>query len=154
MPPDISRVQDDEVGDGTTSVVVLAGVLLREAEKLVAAKVHPMTIIAWRWIEFGVGALPARHPCVDALMHPSLSDLAVTASHTCRVCNTWNSCPSVHCGAPAVQVTAWRWIAHEQPWNRGRGTTRAIQVRAAPPFGLEGPCMAWHGGGSGFGESE
>ena len=49
MPPmgaDISRVQDDEVGDGTTSVVVLAGELLREAEKLVAQKLHPMTIIS------------------------------------------------------------------------------------------------------------
>ncbi|XP_072953815.1 T-complex protein 1 subunit beta-like [Typha angustifolia] len=43
---DISKVQDDEVGDGTTSVVVLAGELLREAEKLINAKVHPMTIIA------------------------------------------------------------------------------------------------------------
>lgn len=43
---DISKVQDDEVGDGTTSVVVLAGELLREAEKLMAARIHPMTIIA------------------------------------------------------------------------------------------------------------
>ncbi|KAK8926586.1 T-complex protein 1 subunit alpha [Platanthera zijinensis] len=43
---DISKVQDDEVGDGTTSVVVLAGELLREAEKLTNANVHPMTIIA------------------------------------------------------------------------------------------------------------
>lgn len=43
---DISKVQDNEVGDGTTSVVVLAGELLREAEKLMAAKIHPMTIIA------------------------------------------------------------------------------------------------------------
>ncbi len=43
---DISKTQDDEVGDGTTSVVVLAGELLREAETLVAQKVHPMTIIA------------------------------------------------------------------------------------------------------------
>ncbi|KAI4366275.1 hypothetical protein MLD38_022170 [Melastoma candidum] len=41
---DISKVQDDEVGDGTTSVVVLAGELLREAEKLVNSKIHPMTI--------------------------------------------------------------------------------------------------------------
>mgnify|MGYP002775842069 FL=1 len=42
---DISKVQDDEVGDGTTSVVVLAGELLREAEKLIAKNIHPMTII-------------------------------------------------------------------------------------------------------------
>lgn len=34
------------MGDGTTSVVVLAGELLREAEKLVSQKIHPMTIIS------------------------------------------------------------------------------------------------------------
>jgi len=46
---DISKTQDDEVGDGTTSVCVLAGELLREAEKLLAQKVHPQTIISgWR----------------------------------------------------------------------------------------------------------
>lgn len=46
---DISRVQDDEVGDGTTSVTVLACELLREAEELVSQKIHPQTIIAgWR----------------------------------------------------------------------------------------------------------
>jgi T-complex protein 1 subunit beta len=32
---DISKTQDEEVGDGTTTVAVLAGELLREAEKLV-----------------------------------------------------------------------------------------------------------------------
>ncbi|MXQ96325.1 hypothetical protein E5288_WYG020600 [Bos mutus] len=46
---DMSRVQDDEVGDGTTSVTVLAAELLREAESLIAKKIHPQTIIAgWR----------------------------------------------------------------------------------------------------------
>ena len=51
---DISKTQDAEVGDGTTSVVVLAGELLREAEKLVSQKIHPMTIIS------GALAMPAR----------------------------------------------------------------------------------------------
>ncbi|XP_015513305.1 T-complex protein 1 subunit beta [Neodiprion pinetum] len=46
---DMSRVQDDEVGDGTTSVTVLAAELLKEAEKLIDQKIHPQTIIAgWR----------------------------------------------------------------------------------------------------------
>lgn len=46
---DISRTQDEEVGDGTTTVAVLAGELLREAEKLVNAKIHPQIIIqGWR----------------------------------------------------------------------------------------------------------
>lgn len=35
-----------QVGDGTTSVVVLSGELLREAEALVNQKIHPATIIA------------------------------------------------------------------------------------------------------------
>lgn len=38
-------MQDDEVGDGTTSVCVLAAELLREAEQLVAKKIHPQTIV-------------------------------------------------------------------------------------------------------------
>ena len=41
----ISKVQDDEVGDGTTTVTVLAAELLREAEKLIAQKIHPQTIV-------------------------------------------------------------------------------------------------------------
>ncbi|XP_060593002.1 T-complex protein 1 subunit beta-like [Ruditapes philippinarum] len=46
---DISKTQDDEVGDGTTSVVVLASELLREAETLVSKRIHPQTIISgWR----------------------------------------------------------------------------------------------------------
>jgi len=46
---DTSKTQDSEVGDGTTSVAVLAGELLREAEKLVLSKIHPQTIIrGWR----------------------------------------------------------------------------------------------------------
>ena len=43
---DISKVQDNEVGDGTTSVCCLAGELLREAEKLLDIKMHPQTVIA------------------------------------------------------------------------------------------------------------
>eukprot|EP00457_Paulinella_chromatophora_P004138 gb/GEZN01004148.1/.p1 GENE.gb/GEZN01004148.1/~~gb/GEZN01004148.1/.p1 ORF type:complete len:562 (+),score=74.52 gb/GEZN01004148.1/:70-1686(+) len=46
---DTSKIQDQEVGDGTTSVAVFAGELLREAEKLVNLKMHPQTIIhGWR----------------------------------------------------------------------------------------------------------
>ena len=46
---DMSKVQDDDCGDGTTSVVVLAGELLRQAEILIRERVHPMTIVdGWR----------------------------------------------------------------------------------------------------------
>ncbi|KNC53252.1 T-complex protein 1 subunit beta [Thecamonas trahens ATCC 50062] len=42
---EISKVQDDVVGDGTTSVCVLASRLLREAEQLVNQRIHPQVII-------------------------------------------------------------------------------------------------------------
>lgn len=46
---DISKTQDDVVGDGTTSVCVLAGELLRTAEKLLQTKIHPQVVIqGWR----------------------------------------------------------------------------------------------------------
>ena len=46
---DISKTQDDEVGDGTTTVAVLAAELLREAEQLVHQKIHPQIIVSgWR----------------------------------------------------------------------------------------------------------
>lgn len=46
---ELSKVQDDEVGDGTTSVTVFASELLREAERLIDLKIHPHTIIrGWK----------------------------------------------------------------------------------------------------------
>lgn len=43
---DISKTQDSVVGDGTTTVAVLAGELLREAEKLINTKIHPQVVIS------------------------------------------------------------------------------------------------------------
>jgi len=42
---EIARTQDEEVGDGTTSVVILAGELLAVAEQFLDAKMHPINII-------------------------------------------------------------------------------------------------------------
>ncbi|THH14710.1 hypothetical protein EW146_g5656 [Bondarzewia mesenterica] len=42
---DLAQKQDKEVGDGTTSVVIVAAELLKRANELVKAKIHPTTII-------------------------------------------------------------------------------------------------------------
>ena len=42
---DLAQKQDKEVGDGTTSVVIIAAELLRRANELVKMKIHPTTII-------------------------------------------------------------------------------------------------------------
>jgi thermosome len=45
MLVEISKTTDNEVGDGTTSVVVLAGALLEQAESLINQDVHPTIIV-------------------------------------------------------------------------------------------------------------
>ncbi|EJD49053.1 hypothetical protein AURDEDRAFT_112766 [Auricularia subglabra TFB-10046 SS5] len=40
----LSKSQDDEIGDGTTGVVVLAGALLEQAESLIERGIHPIRI--------------------------------------------------------------------------------------------------------------
>src|SRR5919201_2158278 len=45
MMVEISKATDSEVGDGTTSTVVLAGSLLSKAEDLIAKGVHPTVIV-------------------------------------------------------------------------------------------------------------
>jgi thermosome len=45
MMVEISKATDNEVGDGTTSVVVLAGALIEKAEELINKDVHPTIIV-------------------------------------------------------------------------------------------------------------
>ncbi|KAL0274641.1 UNVERIFIED_CONTAM: hypothetical protein PYX00_002727 [Menopon gallinae] len=43
---ELAQLQDEEVGDGTTSVVIVAAELLRNADELVKQKIHPTSIIS------------------------------------------------------------------------------------------------------------
>jgi len=43
---ELADLQDQEVGDGTTSVVIIAAELLKNADELVKCKIHPTSIIS------------------------------------------------------------------------------------------------------------
>ena len=63
---DISKTQDEEVGDGTTTVAVLAGELLREAENMATVPIQALLNL--------MGLLPKpttgeRTVCLQALCH-------------------------------------------------------------------------------------
>ena len=45
MMVEVAKTQDDEVGDGTTTSVVVAGELLKKAEELIDKDVHPTVIV-------------------------------------------------------------------------------------------------------------
>jgi len=46
MMVEVAETQDNEVGDGTTTVVVFSGELLKKAEDLLDKKIHPTTIVS------------------------------------------------------------------------------------------------------------
>jgi len=46
MMVEVAKTQDDMVGDGTTTAVVLAGELLRRAEELLDQNIHPTVIVS------------------------------------------------------------------------------------------------------------
>src|SRR5665648_44688 len=45
MMVEVSKSVDNEVGDGTTSSVVLAGALIEKADQLISKDVHPSAIV-------------------------------------------------------------------------------------------------------------
>ncbi len=45
MLVEVAKTQDDEVGDGTTTAVIIAGELLKQAESLIDQKIHPTVIV-------------------------------------------------------------------------------------------------------------
>ncbi|KAL9639873.1 MAG: hypothetical protein Q9164_000652 [Protoblastenia rupestris] len=72
MLVDLSSAQDVEAGDGTTSVVVIAGSLLGAADRLLAKGIHP-TVISESFQRAAAAAVETLHD----MSHPiSLSDRA------------------------------------------------------------------------------
>ena len=80
---EISKAQDDEVGDGTTTAVVLAGALLKEAEHLLNKDIHPTIIISGykKALEKAIEVLKKRAIKVDINDYDTLKKVALTAMH-------------------------------------------------------------------------
>ncbi len=66
----IAKTQDKEVGDGTTSVVILAGELLKGAGDLLEQGIHPTTIIRG----YKMGASKANEILVDYAKNVDIND--------------------------------------------------------------------------------
>ncbi len=45
MLVDVAKTQEDEVGDGTTTAVIIAGELLKNAEEMLDQEIHPTTLV-------------------------------------------------------------------------------------------------------------
>ncbi|CAG2059157.1 unnamed protein product [Timema podura] len=80
---ELAQLQDDEVGDGTTSVVIVAAELLKNADDLVKQKIHPTSIISGYRI-----ACRLALPCFGSggsLLELALMSLNCSAARICVV---------------------------------------------------------------------
>ncbi|KAH7623420.1 putative T-complex protein 1 subunit gamma [Nannochloris sp. 'desiccata'] len=78
---DLSRTQDEEVGDGTTSVIILAGEMLAMAEPFLERNLHPTVIIRGY-----LRALEDAVKIIDGLSFP------VDTDDNAQMLNIVNSC--------------------------------------------------------------
>jgi chaperonin GroEL (HSP60 family) len=110
---DLSAAQDIEAGDGTTSVVVLAGSLLGAAEKMLQKGMHP-TIIAEAFLKASVKSveyLTEMSTPVDLNDRPSLLRAASTSLNSKVIITNQHhfeqqliSCPITDCVAIFIDV--------------------------------------------------
>ena len=81
MMVEVAKTQDDEVGDGTTTAVILAGELLRKAEELVNQNIHPTVIVGGyrKALQKAVETLDKVGIMVDLEDSETLKKVAMTA---------------------------------------------------------------------------
>ncbi len=80
MLVEVAKAQDTEVGDGTTTAVVLAGALLRKAEELLEQEIHPTIIIEGyrKAMEQALKAIDDMAVKVDPFDKKTLKEVALT----------------------------------------------------------------------------
>jgi len=79
---ELADQQDKEVGDGTTSVVIMAAELLKRANDLVKNKVHPTTIISGFRLNI---PLPPFFPYPFSTIYPpSIFDDRIASKEACK----------------------------------------------------------------------
>jgi len=78
MLVEIAKTQENEVGDGTTTVVVLAGELLKNAELLLDKEIHP-TVIARGYRLAADQAIKILEKISEEVKESDLKNVAITA---------------------------------------------------------------------------
>lgn len=89
----LSQSQDDEIGDGTTGVVVLAGALLEQAEVLLDKGIHPIRIadgfelaaqLCVRHLETIADAFPVSKDNIEPLIKTAMTTLGSKIVNKCH----------------------------------------------------------------------
>jgi len=108
MLVEIAKTQDAEVGDGTTTAVVLAGELLKRAEDLLEQEVHPTLIAAGYRL-----AAEKANEILDGIAYDISSDDSETLKKIAMTSMTGKSVGTVRKVLTELAVDAVRMVAEE-----------------------------------------
>merc|ERR1719499_1734342 len=134
---DIARAQDDEVGDGTTSVVLLACEFLRMAKPFVEDGVHPRVIVSGyrKACAAGRGCHRTQELCRNTPLRPTLRlHLPLRRASLRNNSPGTGSHPSRNC------YGRWTWCRADE-WRRARTAPHRTRTFIMDVRNLEKPVL-------------
>lgn len=125
---ELSRTQDEEVGDGTTSVIILAGEILARSLPLLERNIHPVVIIRAfsRALEDALEVIASISQPVDTSSEEEMMALVKTSIGT-KFSSRWSDlmCSLALQAVRTVAVTA----EEESPFKAGAGAVRTVDLK-------------------------
>lgn len=133
---EISRTQDEEVGDGTTSVIILAGEMLAVAEHFLEQQMHPTVIIgAYRKaLDDMITALKKISTPVDIGNREAMLKIISSAIST-KVISQWSEL------ACSIALDAVRTVELEENGRKEIDIKKYAKVEKIPGGFIEDSCV-------------
>lgn len=134
---EVSRTQDEEVGDGTTSVIILTGEVLAAAEPFLEQKMHPTVIIQ----AFRSALEDILNVCRDQLSQPIDITKEAELINVVRTClNTKMMGQWMNLAIP-IAVEAVKTVKTEEGGRKEIDIKRYARVEKIPGGTVEDSCV-------------
>uniref|UniRef100_A0A480VLG1 T-complex protein 1 subunit gamma n=1 Tax=Sus scrofa TaxID=9823 RepID=A0A480VLG1_PIG len=133
---EISRTQDEEVGDGTTSVIILAGEMLSVAEHFLEQQMHPTVVIsAYRKaLDDMISTLKKISTPVDTNNRDMMLNI-INSSITTKVISRWSSL------ACNIALDAVKTVQFEENGRKEIDIKKYARVEKIPGGIIEDSCV-------------
>lgn len=133
---EISRTQDEEVGDGTTSVIILAGEMLSVAEHFLEQQMHPTVVIsAYRMaLDDMISTLKKISTPVDVNNREMMLSI-INSSITTKVISRWSSL------ACNIALDAVKTVQFEENGRKEIDIKKYARVEKIPGGIIEDSCV-------------
>ncbi|XP_003475681.1 T-complex protein 1 subunit gamma [Cavia porcellus] len=133
---EISRTQDEEVGDGTTSVIILAGEMLSVAEHFLEQQMHPTVVIsAYRKaLDDMISTLKKISTPVDINNRDTMLNI-INSSITTKAISRWSSL------ACNIALDAVKTVQFEENGRKEIDIKKYARVEKIPGGIIEDSCV-------------